>query len=75
MKLDLMRKICALADLADLAAERGEGGVMEHTACFFKAPLGGGTHDFGQQFAELGRYALERHGKTADAAPSALTGR
>ncbi len=64
-----------LARLADLAAERGEGGVMEHTACFFKAPLGGGTHDFGQQFAELGRYALERHGKTADAAPSALTGR
>jgi myo-inositol-1-phosphate synthase len=66
--LDLVR-------LADLAAERGEGGVMEHTACFFKAPLGGGTHDFGHQFAELGRYALERHGKTADAAPSALTGR
>jgi myo-inositol-1-phosphate synthase len=51
--LDLVR-------LADLAAERGEGGVMKHTASFFKAPLGGGTHDFGRQFAELGRYALER---------------
>ncbi len=48
--LDLVR-------LALLAAERGEGGVMEHSACFFKAPLGGGSHDFHDQQARLLAYA------------------
>lgn len=49
-----------LVRLADLAAEAGEGGEMSHTACFFKAPLAGGTHEFHAQFAELCAYA-ERH--------------
>jgi len=51
-----------LARLADLAAELGEGGVMEHTACYFKAPLGGGTHDFARQFERLVAYAEARAG-------------
>lgn len=51
--LDLVR-------LADLAAERGEGGEMLHTAAFFKAPLGGGTHDFHAQVARLHEYARAR---------------
>ena len=49
-----------LARLAALAAERGEGGAMAHTACFFKSPLGGGTHDFYAQYRRLLEYA-ERH--------------
>lgn len=56
--LDLVR-------LADLAQARGEVGEMTHTAAFFKAPVGGGTHDFHQQFAELlayaARHAAARH--------------
>ncbi len=48
--LDLVR-------LADFAAERGEGGEMPHTAAFFKAPLGGGTHDFHDQVEALHAYA------------------
>jgi myo-inositol-1-phosphate synthase len=51
--LDLVR-------LADYAAEQGEGGEMTHTACFFKDPMAGGTHDFHLQHEELLRYA-ERH--------------
>ncbi len=47
--LDLVR-------LAHLSAERGEGGVMDHTACFFKAPLAGGSHDFHEQHARLLAY-------------------
>ena len=42
-----------LARLAELATRRGEAGVMAHTACFFKAPLAGGTHDFHNQYREL----------------------
>ncbi len=42
-----------LARLAELSVRRGESGIMEHTACFFKAPLAGGTHDFHQQYREL----------------------
>ena len=42
---------------ADLALTRGEGGELAHTACYFKAPLAGGTHDFHQQFARLLAYA------------------
>lgn len=49
-----------LARLAALSLERGEVGVMPHVACFFKAPMSGGTHDFHKQFA-----ALERYGKKA----------
>ena len=48
--LDLVR-------LADLAAERGEHGEMEHTASFFKSPITGGTHDFQVQFMRLVEYA------------------
>jgi len=47
-----------LARLAALSQERGEVGVMPHVACFFKAPMSGGTHDFHAQFE-----ALERYGK------------
>jgi len=47
-----------LARLADLAAERGEAGEMAHTACFFKSPISGGTHDFNAQHGALVEYAL-----------------
>ena len=50
--LDLVR-------LADLAAERGESGVMEHTAGYFKSPLGGGSHDFHEQYRRLLAYAAD----------------
>jgi myo-inositol-1-phosphate synthase len=46
-----------LARWADLALRRGEAGEMAHTACYFKAPLSGGSHDFHQQFARLLGYA------------------
>ncbi len=49
-----------LVRLADLALERGEAGEMEHTACFFKSPLGGGSHDFARQFERLLAYGRER---------------
>ena len=49
-----------LARLADFAHAQGEVGVMEHTACYFKAPLGGGSHDLHHQFARLVEYAA-RH--------------
>lgn len=45
-----------LARLADLAQRRGEAGSLEHTACFFKAPLSGGTHDFYRQYQALLEY-------------------
>jgi myo-inositol-1-phosphate synthase len=48
-----------LARMAALSLERGEKGVMPHVACFFKAPLSGGTHDFHAQYAALQRYAEE----------------
>jgi myo-inositol-1-phosphate synthase len=48
-----------LARWADLALRRGEPGEMGHTACYFKAPLAGGTHDFHQQFARLLAYAAK----------------
>ncbi len=53
--LDLVR-------LALLAQSRGESGVLEHTSCFFKAPLHGGTHDFHEQYASLLAYAAECQG-------------
>ncbi len=53
-----------LVRLADFAAARGERGEMEHTACFFKSPLGGGTHDFHQQHRRLVEYG-ERHARNS----------
>jgi len=53
--LDLVR-------LADHAAARGEGGAMPHTAAYFKSPIGGTTHDFHAQYAELLAYAA-RHAR------------
>ena len=47
--LDLVR-------LADFAHARGESGEMPHTACFFKAPLSGGSHDFLRQHELLLEY-------------------
>ena len=41
----------------DLALRTGESGELAHTACYFKAPLAGGTHDFHQQYARLLAYA------------------
>jgi myo-inositol-1-phosphate synthase len=49
-----------LARLAAFAAKKGEAGEMLHTAAFFKAPIGGGTHDFHSQFRALVAYA-EQH--------------
>jgi len=49
-----------LARLAVFAHERGEAGVMEQSACYFKAPLAGGGHDFHRQYARLIEYAA-RH--------------
>lgn len=46
-----------LIRLSDFAASKGEVGEMEHTACFFKSPLGGGTHDFHLQNQRLLEYA------------------
>ena len=46
-----------LVRLADLAARTGEFGEMQHTAAFFKSPIGGGTHDFHAQFERLREYA------------------
>ncbi len=51
-----------LALLADFAKSRGEVGEMQHTASFFKSPIGGGTHDFHAQFQRLVEYA-ERHAR------------
>jgi myo-inositol-1-phosphate synthase len=49
-----------LARLTALSHQRGETGVLDHVACFFKAPLGAGTHDFHAQFAALERYARRK---------------
>lgn len=46
-----------LARLSELALRRGEAGELAHTACFFKSPLAGGTHDFHRQYARLLAYA------------------
>jgi myo-inositol-1-phosphate synthase len=48
--LDLIR-------FAELAARRGEGGLLPHLAFFFKDPLGVREHRLGEQFAMLTRYA------------------
>ena len=49
-----------LARLADYAARNGEVGEMAQTACFFKAPLAGGTHDFHKQHNRLVEYVEAR---------------
>jgi len=41
----------------DHALRAGVGGELAHTACYFKAPLAGGTHDFHQQFSRLLAFA------------------
>lgn len=41
----------------NLAASRGECGLMRHLAAYFKSPLGVEEHDFHRQHAELVRYA------------------
>lgn len=46
-----------LARLTEFAHRRGEVGEMEHTASFFKAPIAGGSHEFGEQFTRLMEYA------------------
>jgi myo-inositol-1-phosphate synthase len=51
--LDLIR-------LVDFAQRAGEGGSLTATACFFKAPVSGGSHDFHQQHAKLVHWA-EKH--------------
>jgi myo-inositol-1-phosphate synthase len=53
-----------LARLAAFASAQGEGGVMEHTACYFKAPLAGGTHDFHRQHMRLLEYAARHSPRT-----------
>ena len=50
--LDLVR-------LTDEAARAGASGDLEHLACFFKAPLSGGTHDFHAQHLRLLSYAAK----------------
>ena len=45
---------------ADLAAQRGEAGEMEHVGCYFKSPLSARAaidHDFHAQYAALLDYA------------------
>ena len=49
LALDLIR-------LAALAQDRGERGVMAHTACFFKSPIGVDEQDMFKQFEMLVDY-------------------
>jgi myo-inositol-1-phosphate synthase len=46
-----------LARLTDFAFSRGEYGVLPHLSLFFKAPQGGGSHDFHRQWQQLVAYA------------------
>lgn len=48
-----------LVRLVDEAARAGASGDLEHLACFFKAPLSGGTHDFHAQHERLRAYAVK----------------
>jgi len=48
-----------LVRLVDEAARAGASGDLEHLACFFKAPLSGGTHDFHAQHYRLLTYAAK----------------
>ncbi|MCH2104593.1 MAG: inositol-3-phosphate synthase [Planctomycetes bacterium] len=51
--------ILDLVRLTDEAARAGHSGDLDHLACFFKAPLSGGTHDFHQQHHRLLSYAAK----------------
>ena len=51
--LDLVR-------LTDYAWRCGEPGAMKHTACFFKNPVAGETHDFWRQWEALKQYVHAR---------------
>lgn len=46
-----------LVRLSEFALRNGEAGELQHTAAFFKSPIGGGTHDFHVQFERLLDYA------------------
>ncbi|MBX7103443.1 MAG: inositol-3-phosphate synthase [Gemmataceae bacterium] len=46
-----------LARFALLAQRKGEAGPMAHLGVFFKNPLGGGRHDFAEQWRTLREYA------------------
>ena len=46
-----------MARLVDLAARRGQTGVVEPLAAFFKQPLGACEHDFAKQHRELVEWA------------------
>ncbi|MBI4563547.1 MAG: inositol-3-phosphate synthase [Planctomycetes bacterium] len=54
-----------LVRLAELAHRGGEAGAMKHTGAFFKAPYGGGTHDFHAQMEALRAYAAEKRAAEA----------
>jgi myo-inositol-1-phosphate synthase len=45
--------------LLDHAAERKEKGSLPYLACFFKAPIGGGTNDLHAQWHKLERYVRD----------------
>ena len=45
-----------LARLALLSQRRGESGVLQHLACFFKSPMGVSEHDFHRQSEMLRDY-------------------
>ena len=51
-----------LARLALFAQRRGEVGVLEHLACFFKNPHGVRVHAFFEQFMMLGEYVAKAKG-------------
>ena len=49
--------VIELARFAELAARRGEGGPLEHLACFFKSPMGVHEQGFARQYEDLLAYA------------------
>lgn len=60
-----------LARLALFAQRRGEVGVMQHLACFFKNPMGVTEQDFFRQFAMLEEYVRDCSGKSEPEVPEA----
>lgn len=48
-----------LARFTDLAARRGEKGLMKFLACFFKSPIGVSEHDFVRQLQMLEAWAAK----------------
>ncbi|MBI2931280.1 MAG: inositol-3-phosphate synthase [Planctomycetes bacterium] len=55
-----------LVRLAEFAHRAGEGGMMRHAACFFKAPYGVREHDFHAQMDVLREYAAGRRCRRSD---------